>query len=43
MIRKAKYYEPGMMEYLEQNYGSYDEETGKILLRFEVKGTRYEG
>jgi hypothetical protein len=37
------YFEPGMMEYLEQSDGCYDSETGDILLRFEVKGTRYEG
>lgn len=37
------YYEPGMMEYLEQSYGIYNEETKEIILRFEVKGTRYEG
>ena len=38
-----EYFEPGMMEYLEQNYGRYDKETEHVLLRFEVKGTRYEG
>ena len=37
------YFEPGMMEYLDQSEGLYEPETGKILLRFEVKGTRYEG
>ena len=37
------YYEPGMMEYLDQYDGRFDEETGQITLRFEVKGTRYEG
>ena len=37
------YFEPGMMEYLEQSEGIVEEETGEILLRFEVKGTRYEG
>ena len=37
------YYEPGMMEYLDQSEGLYDEETGDVLLRFEAKGTRYEG
>ena len=37
------YFEPGMMEYLDQSEGIYDPETGKLLLRFEVKGTRYEG
>ena len=37
------YYEPGMMEYLNESDGAYDSETGKIILRFESKGTRYEG
>jgi hypothetical protein len=37
------YFEPGMMEYLEQSDGCYHSETGDLLLRFEVKGTRYEG
>lgn len=37
------YFEPGMMEYLDQSYGSYDEATGKMTLRFEARGTRYEG
>ena len=35
------YFEPGMMEYLDQSDGSYDETTGIIELRFESKGTRY--
>ena len=37
------HFEPGMMEYLDQSYGSFDRRTGEILLRFEAKGTRYEG
>lgn len=37
------YYEPGMMEYLEQSEGLYNEVTGDILLRFEARGTRYDG
>ena len=37
------YFEPGMMEYLEQSEGLYDPSTGEILIRFEAKGTRYEG
>ena len=37
------YFEPGMMEYLDQSEGLYNAEKGKILLRFESKGTRYEG
>ena len=40
---KADYFEPGMMEYLEQSDGVYDSQTGCIRIRFEVKGTRYEG
>ena len=37
------YFEPGMMEYLDQSEGFFNPETGDILIRFEVKGTRYEG
>ena len=37
------YFEPGMMEYLEQSDGVFDEASGEVLVRFEVKGTRYEG
>lgn len=37
------YYEPGMMEYLEQSDGLYDNSTGEVILRFESKGTRYNG
>lgn len=37
------YYEPGMMEYLEQFYGDFDESRNAFVLRLEVKGTRYEG
>ena len=37
------WYEPGMMEYLDQSEGTYDAETGTLLLRFEAHGTRYEG
>ena len=39
----ADYFEPGMMEYLEQSEGLYSEEDGSILLRFESRGVRYEG
>lgn len=35
------YFEPGMMEYLNQSDGCYDESSGYIELRFESKGTRY--
>ena len=37
------YFEPGMMEYPEQFDGNWDERTGKLILRFESKGTRYNG
>ena len=37
------YYEPGMMEYLDQSDGIYDAATGELILRFESKGTRYDG
>ena len=37
------YFEPGMMEYLEQSEGIFCPETGDVLIRFEVMGTRYEG
>lgn len=40
---KPGYFEPGMMEYLDQSEGVYDDSTGKILIRFEAKGTRYDG
>ena len=39
----ADYFEPGMMEYLDQSEGSFDPETGRLLLRFEARGTRYDG
>ena len=42
-IVDVDYFEPGMMEYLDQSEGLFDIETGEVLLRFEVKGTRYEG
>ena len=37
------YYEPGMMEYLDKSDGYFDAATGELTLRFEIKGTRYEG
>ena len=37
------YFEPGMMEYLDQSEGILDEQTGNCLLRFESRGTRYDG
>ena len=39
----ADYYEPGMMEYLYQSNGNFNEATGELILHFESKGTRYEG
>ena len=39
----SDYFEPGRMEYLDQSEGLINPETGEVLLRFEVKGTRYEG
>lgn len=36
------YYEPGMMENLEQYKGEYHPETNIIVLRTEVKGLRYD-
>ncbi len=37
------WYDPGMMEYLNQSDGAFDPDTGSLLLRFEARGTRYEG
>lgn len=37
------YYNPGMMEFLDQAEGIYNPETGEILIRFESRGTRYDG
>ena len=37
------YFEPGLMEYLDQSDGSFDEQTGVLSLRFESRGTRYDG
>lgn len=37
------FFEPGMMEYPEQSDGSWDEVKGELILRFESKGTRYDG
>jgi hypothetical protein len=37
------YFEPGMMEYLEQSEGRFNEESKTIYLRFEARGTRYDG
>lgn len=40
---RDNYFEPGMMEYLDKYYGSFDSISGEILIRFPSKGTRYEG
>lgn len=37
------FFEPGMMEYPEQSDGSWNEAVGELILRFESKGTRYDG
>lgn len=37
------YFEPGMMEYLEQSDAFYDENSGELMMRFESRGTRYDG
>ena len=37
------FFEPGMMEYPAQSDGSWDKTTGELVLRFESKGTRYDG
>lgn len=42
-IVESDYFEPGKMEYLAQTDGIFDEQSGELVLRFEVKGTRYEG
>ncbi len=37
------YFEPGKMEYLDCSEGIFDLSNGKFMIRFEVKGVRYEG
>ena len=37
----ADWYKPGQMEYLEQSNGVWEPETGRLILRFESRGTRY--
>ena len=37
------YFEPGMMEYLDKYLGKYDNDNQEMIIRFEAKGTRYEG
>lgn len=40
---QPNHYEPGNMEYLEQSDGLWDPESGRLTLRFESRGTRYDG
>ncbi len=42
LTRDEDYFEPGMMENLEQYKGEYDETKNTITLRVESKGMRYE-
>ena len=37
------YFEPGMMEYLDKYEGLFDEVTKNITIRFDARGTRYDG
>ncbi len=43
LIVGADYFEPGMMENLGQYCGTFDEEANLLTLRFDVRGTRYDG
>ena len=38
-----EFFDPGNMEFLDKVEGSYDEEKKNGFIRFEVKGTRYDG
>ena len=38
-----EFFEPGLMEYPEQSDASYNESTGELIMRFESRGTRYDG
>ena len=40
---RPDYYEPGLMEYLAQSDGNFDEATGELTLHFESRGIRYDG
>lgn len=42
LTRDEEYFEPGMMENLEQYKGEYDEISNTIILRVESKGLRYD-
>ena len=37
------YFEPGMMEYLDQSDGIYDSLSPHFTIQFEARGTRYDG
>lgn len=39
----SDYFEPGMMEYLDKSEGICNSSNGEILIRFESKGTKYDG
>lgn len=41
--KKDDYFEPHMMEYLDQYDGYYNDETDAFTLKFKVMGTQYEG
>ena len=38
----SSYYNPGMMENLDQYYGQYDTDTNQAFIKTEVKGLRYD-
>ena len=40
---RPDHYEPGKMEYLEQSDGLWNPDSGRLTLRFESRGTRYDG
>ena len=40
---KKDYFEPHMMEYLNQYDGEYNDQINSFLLKFKVMGTQYEG
>lgn len=37
------YFEPGKMEYLDKSDFTFKEDSGEMILRFESRGTRYDG
>ncbi len=40
---RPDHYEPGKMEFLQQSEGLWAPDTGRLTLRFESRGTRYDG